>query len=88
MRCDKQHIDVNRKLGSVPFGFATTWIKAHAERCVMANKPCFFEECEYPAGGPPCDLDQHQDHHATIKLVQGANETQTASRTTMTTAPP
>ena len=32
--------------GGVPNSFGPGWIKAHADACKAAGKPCFFEECK------------------------------------------
>jgi hypothetical protein len=35
-------------LGGTSYDWGNKWIADHAAACAAANKPCFFEECEFP----------------------------------------
>ena len=39
-----------RSIGSVSNDWGNSWIKAHAQACIQANKPCLFEEYGITSG--------------------------------------
>jgi mannan endo-1,4-beta-mannosidase len=49
-----------------PYDWGNLWVKTHAARCVDANKPCLFEECEFQS---------HPLHYSHPSMEPEANQT-------------